>query len=145
VIKPELGHRGFSISGILQKKISFSIIINAAGMEKQPSSLRKQKNPQNLVQRVTERVDVPRGVPGDVKVTRFQIRGEKEKPTGTDFGMKAGILQDVSARAFEESPGLSRVKGFFFHGERGRRFIPDVQGYIRVRVQAPRNPDPRDF
>jgi len=46
-------------------------------MEKQPSSLRKQKDPQNLVQKVTERVDVLRGVPGDVKVTRFQIRGEK--------------------------------------------------------------------
>jgi len=45
VIKPELGRRGFSISGIPQKKISFSIVINTAGMEKQPSSSGKQENP----------------------------------------------------------------------------------------------------
>jgi len=45
VIKPELGRRGFPISGIPQKKISFSMVINAAGMEKQPSSSGKQENP----------------------------------------------------------------------------------------------------
>jgi len=63
VIKPEPGTRGFAVSGVSQEQISLSMIVNAAGMEKQPSSLRKQKDPQNLVQRVTERVDVLRVFP----------------------------------------------------------------------------------
>jgi len=44
VIKPELGRRGFPSPEFPEKDI-LSMVINAAGMEKQPSSSGKQENP----------------------------------------------------------------------------------------------------
>jgi hypothetical protein len=107
VIKAQPGRRGFPVSGISQEQVSLPMIINPAGMEQKTSSLRKQENPQNLVQGVTQRVGVLRRVSGHVKITRFQASGKDEKPARMSFGVKAGVLKHDFASTVEKSPGLS--------------------------------------
>jgi len=76
-------------------------------MEKQPSALRKQENPQNLIQGLTQRIDILRRVSGHVKVTRLEVMSKEKRSSGRSSGAEAGVLQHESVPTVEKRPGLS--------------------------------------